>query len=95
MTVMSSGQLIIGGGTELTFTLNEQESVPQVFVAIAVTSVVPRVKIEPSGILYETVGVGRPVRVGEPYKTVAVVHSVFAMFVISDAHAIVGKEQVV
>ena len=51
-------------GAEFTVTLNEQDELPQLFVAVHVTVVVPTANVEPDAGLQVTVGAGEPVAVG-------------------------------
>ena len=63
--VTSLGQLICGGAAGVTVTLNVQDAVPQLLVAVAVTAVVPKGKTEPDGMEYSMSGAGNPSPVAE------------------------------
>ena len=52
--LIGAGQVIVGGGT-LTVTVNEHDCVPQLFVAVHVTVVVPTGNVEPDARSHETV----------------------------------------
>ena len=60
---MSAGQAPITGA-EFTVTVNEHEELPQIFVAVHVTVVVPTLNVDPDAGVHETVGAGEPVDVG-------------------------------
>ena len=60
---MSVGQALITGDS-LIFTLNEQLEVPQEFVAVQVTTVVPVMNVEPEAGEQTTDAAGVPVAVG-------------------------------
>jgi hypothetical protein len=60
--LIGAGQVIVGGGT-LTVTVNEHVAVPQEFVAVQVTVVVPIGKVEPEARSHATVAPA-PVAVG-------------------------------
>ena len=51
-------------GAIFTVTENEQEELPQLFVAVQVTVVVPVANVEPEAGMHETVGAGVPEAVG-------------------------------
>ena len=51
-------------GAEFTVTLKEHDELPQLFVAVQVTVVVPTENVEPEAGLQVTVGAGEPVAVG-------------------------------
>ena len=52
-TLTGAGQTIVGGA--ITVTVNEHEVVPQSFLAVHVTVVVPTGKVEPDARSHETV----------------------------------------
>ena len=58
---MFEGQVITGGCTSFTVTVKVQLTVPQLFVAVAVTVVTPTGKKLPEGCEYVIVGAGTPV----------------------------------
>ena len=62
-TVILPGQVIVGGCTSSTVTVNVQVAVPQALVAVAVTVVVPTGKKVPEACEYVITGTGKPVAV--------------------------------
>jgi hypothetical protein len=60
--LIGAGHVIVGGGV-LTVTVNEHVAVPQAFVAVQITVVVPSGKVEPDARSHDTV-VPAPVVVG-------------------------------
>jgi hypothetical protein len=53
---MFVGQAIVGGSTGVTVTVNEHDCVPQLFVAVHVTVVVPIGNVAPDARSHDTVG---------------------------------------